>query len=530
MDTNPHQKAIDVLRECKKDPIKIAQKLIGVPEVSLWDGVREMIGSIMTHRKTAVQAGHAMSKDWTAGLMTLIWLLMHWNNGKVIITAPKMEQVKSIIFKEIEFQYLRLRAKFPEFPKDAISTNKLYFNTQCWALGMTTKEGESEDAGSNSSSKFSGFHSPNILIIISESQGVEPAIYKQIRGLMTSPNSRLLEIGNPVLPFGNFFDHCMNPQLGYNVIHLPVSESPNIKAGREVVPGMVSREWLEEFQRDLGPEYEQDPEYQIRALALFPQQSSQAWIPLSKIRAAINKKFKNDDKLKVGGADVAGPGSDETVFCIFEGSRMLQQHTFRRFVTDQIVGWARGIIKDEKLEMMAIDYGYDPGVTNWLAFENLPVIGATFGKPKGWTDERYENFGTYMWALIRDAFMEERIGIVNDPVLISQLSSRRIERLPNGKIKLESKKGNKSPDRADACVLAWYARTCIISGDPIGKNDSKNAATELNEQIERVSNYTEENKEEKEVSSIEWDYDEEDSDSLNSHSHDARLESDRLKF
>lgn len=491
MDSNEsmEQKAIrGWIDKFDRDPVAIARHVIGVPEKSLWRGAREMMWSIVKNRKTAVQAGHAMSKDWTAGLMTIIWLLMHWGNGKVIITAPKMDQVKNIIFKEIEFQYARLRRRDPKFPKDALSTNRLFFKTHCWALGMTTKENEA-DSGDASSSKFSGFHSPNLLIIISESQGIEPAIYKQIRGLMTSPNCRLLEIGNPVLPFGDFYDHCTDPNKGYNVIHLPATESPNIVEGKEVIPGMASKAWLEEFQRDYSPNYEDDPQYQIRVLALFPQQASSAWIPLVKIKNAIGRKFEGSDDVKVGGLDVAGPGSDESVFCTLKGPQMLTQSPFRKIVTDQIVGWAMRIIQDEKLELMAIDYGYDPGVTNWLNSGRMPVMGVTFGKPKGWEHPKYENFGTFMWAQLRDAFMQDRIGIINDPMLISQLSSRRIETLPNGKMKLQSKKasGLKSPDRADALALAWHARMRLVGDDLDFADPGMSEAGRLEENVARMS-------------------------------------------
>lgn len=475
-------------RKYRDNPIEVARKVLEIPERYLWDGVLEMFDSVMKNRKTAVQAGHAMSKDWTAGLLTLTWLLIYWGEAKVIITAPKMEQVKTIIFNEIAVQYARLRARFPEFPKDALSSNRLYFGPECFALGMTTKEGESMDALSKTSSKFSGFHSPNMLIIISESQGVEPAIYKQIRGLMTSPNSRLLEIGNPLEPYGDFYDHCTKPGYGYNNIKIPVFLSPNIIAGREVIRGMCSQVWLDEIQNDCGPDYQDDPQYQARAMAVFPEQSAMAWIPLSKIMACVQKyrslKASNPDKMLVGGLDIAGEGDDETVFTVLEGVCMEMQHHFRKILTPETIGWAKNLILNENVEGFAIDYGYDQGVTNMLAFDRMPVIKILFGEKS--PSEKFSNFGTYMWGLLREAIMNESVGLLNDPILISQLSSRRMEPQPDGKLRLQSKRKSKraSPDRGDALALAWYMRLMLLSGDNI-EASALNAAASLNSEIER---------------------------------------------
>lgn len=441
-----------------------------------------MIDSVFMHRKTAVQAGHAMSKDWTSGLLAIMWLLIHWGKAKVIVTAPTMTQVKDVIFKEIASQYKRLRERFPEFRRDWLSTAKLEFSPECFVSGFTTKE-TNEMVG-----KFQGRHSPNMLIILSEAQAIDPMIFKQIRGLMTSPNSRLLELGNPLIPFGDFYEHCTQPQHGYNVIHLPVEMSPNIIEGREIVPGMCSQIWLDEFRDDLGAGYEEDPDYISRALALFPEQSSHAWIPLVKIKKCVNKRFRDSDTLRVGGLDPAGEGDDETVHCVLEGPAILKQDCFKKVLTPETVGWARGLIEDYELEGLAIDEGYNPGIRDWLNFEKMAVTGVSFGGES--PNEKFANMGTYMWSLVRSAIMNEEIGLINDPVLIYQLSSRRIEKLPNGKLKLESKKksGRKSPDRADALVLAWFMRSRMIGADEcINDAGAESDSAQLEQEINRVS-------------------------------------------
>jgi hypothetical protein len=495
---------------------------MGIPQRSIWEGVREMFQSVMTNRKTAVQAGHAMSKDWTAGMLVITWLLMHWGKAKVIVTAPTNRQVKDILFKEIAVQYERLRANFPEFKKEWLTAQSLNFGPECFATGFTSDE--SEAIG-----KFHGIHSPNMLIIISEAQACHPAVFKQVRGLMTSPNSRLIELGNPMVEFGEFYEHCTDPTKGYNVIHLPVSKSPNIIAGREVIPGMCSQAWLDEFIADLGPGYAEDPEFQSRALALFPVESAHAWIPLSKIKACVaasrrihSEAMRTGDRLKVGGMDPAGEGNDETVHCVLEGPAMLKQDCFRKVLTPETVGWARGLIEEEKLEAFGIDEGYNPGIRDWLNFEKMPVVGVNFGGTEG-VPEKYANMGTYMWALVRQAIMDEAIGLLNDPILVSQLSSRRVEKLPNGQLRLESKKksGRKSPDRADALVIAWFVRLMMMTGGDI--ESALSAAEELNKELERHESLHARKATSKKTDS-------EDLEDIGVIGQDNRLESDEIPF
>lgn len=429
-----------------------------------------------------------MSKDWTAGLLAILWLIYYWPRAKVIVSAPTGGQVKDILFKEIAVQYAALRKRFPDdFPRDALTTNHLRFSDDCFVKGFTTKE------TNDMIGRFQGFHSPNMLIILSEAQAISPEIFKQIRGLMTSGNSRLLELGNPLVPFGDFYEHCTNTSFGYKVIKLPVWLSPNLVAGKEVIPGMASREWLEEFRSELksqGVAPEEDPDWQARVDADFPQQSIHAWIPLMKIKACVQNfrgiRAKAKDSVKVGGLDPAGAGTDETVHVVLEGNAMQRMDCFRKVLTPETVGWARALIEDSDLEGLAIDEGYNPGIVHWLNFEKLAVTGVNFGGNS--PHEKLEDMGTYMWWLLRTAIMNEEIAIQNDPTLIYQLQSRRTERLPSGKIKLESKKKiRKSPDRADALALAWYMRILVLGGDEsfsaVGDSDASRAESDMTMEV-----------------------------------------------
>lgn len=425
----------------------------------MWAGAEAILRAAFTHRRTAVQSGHALSKDWTAALTALLWLLVYWPAAQVILTGPTQKQVRKICFKELAHHYARLRARVPEFPMTALTTDELRFSSDCRALGVVTRD-TGELVG-----RFSGFHSPHQLVIVTEAEGVPATTFQQIKGLLTGTHAHLLEIGNPVVPYGDFHQHCTNPRFAYQVIHLSCFSSPNVVAGREVIPGMVTQDFIDEMQRDGGPDYLQDPAYQARVLGEFPQESTRAWIPLAAIRRAVGRTFADDDRIRVAGLDVAGPGKDETVFCVLTGRTMTAQEPFRQMLTPQTVGRAHQWIEEAGVQCLAADVGYDPGTSNFLEYEALPVIKVNFGAKS--PDPKYVNMGTYIWARLREAFLRDEIGIVDDPVLVAQLAARRIEPTPKGQRRLESKRtsGQSSPDRADALALAWWARCQTVGTD-----------------------------------------------------------------
>ena len=468
-----------MVTECKRfteNPLNIPRHLLRLG--TLWKGAEDIVLSVFQNERTAVKAGHAMSKDWTAGFLILQWLLTYFGQSRVIVTGPTDRQVKEIVFAELAKQYTKFLNLYPAqgFRKDWLTTNKLDFGEDCFALGFTTKETE------DMVGKFQGFHSANMLIIITEAQAVSSPTYKQLRGLITSKNSRILELGNPLIEFGDFYEHCTNPKYGYNVIHLPCTISPNVIASEEIIPGMATKEYISRMKNDCGPDPEDDAEYQGRVMAEFPQQSKNAWIPLSRIKAAVNRVFEEDanSDLIVAGLDTARSGDDETVFCTIRGRTQIQQDTFRKVLGPGTVGWAKSLMQQLRIRAFGIDIGYNPSILDWIGYEDMPTISINFGAES--PDERFENLGTYMWYLAREAFINAEISIIDDPVLISQLSSRKVEMTPRGKRRLESKKVSRdhSPDRGDALVIAWYVRTMIATEMLMIKADNMNEASRMN--------------------------------------------------
>lgn len=442
------------------DPVLMAQKMLGAN--TFWEGAEKILQSTFQNKKTAVQSGHSMSKDWTGGIAALLWLIRFYPS-KVILTAPTNRQVQNVMFDELKKQYAQLMRLSPwSFdPKSAKST-MLELGPDWYALGFTTKESKS-DAAQNLIGKFSGFKSPNMLIIVSEAQSVDDSIFDSIDGLMSSGNAHILELGNPMAPAGRFWEHCTQPRYKYNVIKLSCLDSPNYKAGRIVVPGVTGKDWVEDKRVIWGEDH---PYWFSRVLGEFPQSGADCIIPISWIMRAVNREleYQPGDETIVAGLDVSKGGLDETVHQVLKGRTMMKAQAFHDVDINETVGWAKNLMRAEKVQLLAADEGGLAGVCGFLEEDDYETLRIMFGAKADSID--FSNVGAEMWWGLREAFENNNISIPDDPILIGQLARRKYELKSDGRrgISLESKRksGVESPDRGDACALAWYARRAIL--------------------------------------------------------------------
>lgn len=444
-------------RLVRTDPLNFARKVLRLE--TLWWGAENIISSVFNHPRTAICSGHSLSKDWAAGIIALQWLLTFYPS-KVICTAPKLEQVKKIMFEEISKQYRRLFETIPwKIRGEPMKTLSLEFGPEWYAFGMTTKE-----AGSNMG-KFQGFKSPNLLVIMTEAQDIPDNIYDQLYGITTSGNARILEIGNPILISGRFWEHCTQAKWDYNVIHMSCLESPNVIEGYEKIPGLVTSEWVNHMRRIWG---ESHPYWFSRVLGQFPQASSKALIPMDWIMRAVNREIQDNDLLKTGGHDVAKFGTAETVITILTGRRVTRVEAFHKMDINEQVGWAKAIIREEKVELYAVDEGGLAGIAGFLEEERLSALRVSFGAES--ESEDFANLAAMMWWQLRKSFENNEISIPDDEILIGQLAGREFEFTSRGKRKISlepkgeaAKRGQHFYDRADSLVLAWWARISFIS-------------------------------------------------------------------
>ena len=255
-----------IVERCRRSPRAFAEAYLGV---QLWRRQEEVLEALSQKRRVAVKAGNGLGKGFTAAVAVL-WFLSCHSPAIVLTTAPTARQVRHVLWREIR----RLHGSAAGLLGGAMLTTRYELANDRFALGLSTDEAD----------QFQGFHSPNMLIVVDEAEGVSEQIYEAIDAVMTASNCKLLLIGNPTSDSGTFRRAFHEDRRMYHTITISALESPNVEQQQVVVPGLTTAEWVTERAGLWG---EASPMYQARVLGLFCDQPQNCLIPLSKIEQAI---------------------------------------------------------------------------------------------------------------------------------------------------------------------------------------------------------------------------------------------------
>ena len=190
------------------------------------------------HHRVAVKSGNGLGKGFSAAVAVLWYLYTH-DPAIVLSTAPTFRQVRYILWRQIHSLYRRA----PETLGGRLLDTRWELGDDRYALGLSA----------DGPDQFQGFHSPNMLIVVDEAEGVSDNIYEAIEAVMTSADPRLLLIGNPTTTSGMFRRAFYEERQIYHCITISALESPNYAGGwRSVGPRPDHGTLGEGAQADLG--------------------------------------------------------------------------------------------------------------------------------------------------------------------------------------------------------------------------------------------------------------------------------------
>lgn len=221
----------------------------------LWPKMIEVNDSVRDNERTAVMAGHGVSKTYGGGRLALTFLYCHYPST-VITTAPTGKQVKDEMWREI--RQAHSSARIPLGGKLTTIMLDLQPDTgiKWFATGISTKP----DTVSREATAIQGFHNRYMLIILDEAAGILPEIWRAIEHI-GAPFKRVLAIGNATTKFGDFPAALRDPS--WNHLQISVTDTPNFKEGREVIPGVYGREYEQRIRLKYGKDSDQ---YRVRVL------------------------------------------------------------------------------------------------------------------------------------------------------------------------------------------------------------------------------------------------------------------------
>jgi hypothetical protein len=501
----------------RDDPVAFVTSPTGLDEVA-WSLQREIMLSVLQYKRTAVPACHAPGKSHIAARIIAWWGSVHpAGTARILTTANTFRQVRNVLWP-----YIRQVHAAHGLPGE--------MNMVEWYIGKgATRElvAEGIKPPDDSEAALSGLHAPHQLIVVDEAGGISHAFGRNLLGLLTGSHVRLLIIGNPPIDDeGSWFEkQCERTDL-YNVIPIPWDRTPN--ATKEdvglckshpsldphpVTDHLIDASYVDELTREYG---DGSAVVLARVHAKFPKTNESRTLPIMWLERAQAERDENgnlvDDDGEVIeaphtgeitlGADIAGGLSDELVIAAIDTgwatlryAQISPDHKDPQNVVGIVAAqarWAaeqhraRGITSKVRCKVDSLGLGWNIyGQLKALETDPDPerrISGVDFIEVKAGDNalepERYANVRAEMWWLMRrmiepDKFGRQQIVLDVDTKTMAQLNAPKFKFDSRGHILIESKddmlkRGIKSPDRADAILMAAYEPKAIHEIPSVG--------------------------------------------------------------
>lgn len=452
MSNKPYNVLVDLIDVYWDEPVAFAEDILNFyPDE--WQAA--VMNDLAHNPFVSVRSGQGVGKTGLEAV-TALWYLCCRPNPKIVCTAPTRQQLNDVLWAEIsKWLESSMVQKFLKWTK-----TKIYMigNEERWfATARTATKPEN----------MQGFHEEYMLFIVDEASGVSDDIMEAILGTLSGYENKLLMCGNPTKTSGVFYDSFHRDRKDYKTHK--VSSYDSSRASKENIERLIRK-----YGRDSDV-------VAVRVFGNFPKAEPDTFIHLEKVEAATMREVYLNEQgeriipdaapLEIG-VDVARYGDDETTIIPRIGNYVPKFETYSKQDTmvtaGKVIRLAREMMKKYGRSSCVVkidDDGVGGGVTDRLREVvqeqglYIDVVDCHNGG-KALNDENYYNWGSESWATIREYLHDGDIQIPNDEDLVGQLSTRKYKVTSKGKIQLESKddmkkRGLRSPDRADALVLAF---------------------------------------------------------------------------
>jgi len=463
--------------------------------VNLDNEQKRIVRAVQHEPRVSVRSGNARGKDFVAAVVSNCWLHLY-RPSKVVNTAPTGRQVESIMMTEIS--RIRNGASVPLGGRVLASAIKFDGEPERFLIAFKASDTQDET--------WTGFHSPNLMVVVSEASGIDDRTFNNIEKILPG-DSRLLIVFNAVRAHGEAFRSIKDPR--YKSFRLNCLDAPNVKAKKIVIPGQVDWGWIDGLihkpgmvsaisEDDVRPElhdfkwegqwYRPSDLFLVMVIGEPPREQEDQLIPYAWIQLANERWHDAQDSGTVNkkgvpltlGVDVAGMGADKTSFVFRYGTMVRKIQHYTKCDHMETVGRIKNVLVANPGGHVFIDtIGEGAGVYSRLkelqdahSIANDSITSAKFSESaKGKKDftglRTFTNMRAYcLWA-VRDALdpsfdqHREPLALPPDDDLTQELCEHHWETKSNGSICIEEKdkikeRLGRSPDDSDALALSYF--------------------------------------------------------------------------
>jgi hypothetical protein len=286
-----------------------------------------------------------------------------------------------------------------------------------------------------------------LLIIVDEAKSVDQAIFEAIDRCSYSV---LLLISSPGLRSGRFYDAFTKYRSDYKCFEVGLKDCPH-----------VSEERILDVTQTYG---ENHPLTRSTLYGEFMLADESTVFPVdyNRLRALIDSPPHPRLTTEMVGFCDFGGGQAENVLAIRRGNKLVQLVAWREH--DTVAGVGRFIMEFRKFGLKASQLWCDAGGAGQVMADMMQAAGWGLNRfyfgAKALKEDIYISRGAEVWHAFGLLVQKAELVLLDDPKLVSQLTTRKTTFDSRGRMGVESKekmasRGLSSPDRADAVVGAY---------------------------------------------------------------------------
>jgi hypothetical protein len=482
----------------QQDPVGFFREILGVDP---WEKQQEIIEAVRDNSRVAVKSGHKVSKSHTAAGIAL-WFYCSFEDARVVMSSTTARQVNQILWRELRMMRSRggrclacrtIEADGPRPCEHSTLIDGEIGDTAQTGLksrdfreivGFTAKEAEA----------VAGISGPRLLYIIDEASGVSDAIFEAIEGNRAG-GAKIVYFSNPTRTDGEFFDAFNEKSRFYKNITISSEETPNVKQGRVVIPGLATKEWVDEKREEWG---EDSPLYRVRIKGEFATREDGKIFSIHAIEQAEQRwtETAESGRLYIG-LDPAGATGlgDESMYAVRRGLKCIGLFPFRGLSDEAHLTHLLDFITRYKL----------PRETPVVVLDREGSVGAgLFGVLRNYSELHKGSFEfvglrssdkahrqPQVYDRIRDElaanlemWMREGGAIPEDSKLAAELHFWEWKQQTSGRLKISPKDEarkylGRSPDRYDALALSVWEPLSLRDDAPIVDNTRPSKAHDV---------------------------------------------------
>lgn len=478
------------------DPIGWMVKVLGANETHIrwsklgpyakhdWDGTPDPLVAIAegvaAGQDVGVESATNVGKTYFLSELAL-WFLSCHKDALVITVAPKEDQLKLQLWKEMGRQWKRFERRFPiaEFHHLRVYMKPEAPERDAWAIiGYAV----GVEAGQVTAVRAHGFHAEHMLIIHEETPGIDPAVMAALALTCTGSHNVRVAVGNPDHQQDTLHRFCTRQ----SALHVRISayDHPNVVCRGEIVPAAVTPRGIRVMAEDWG---EGSAMYDSRARGISPAQASDSLIKRAWLESAAKAWLETQQATRFNptalGVDVAqSENGDKAGIALWRGNRLEAVEVFACPDATQL---GVEVLGHMSLQRVSADHvGVDPvgvgaATLNFLRRQPggydvqalngglKPVVQsarAPDGSSYDWAPDanNFLNLRSQMWWQLREDLRLGQVAMPENEMLWKELTLVTY-RTHNGKAQIEpkdelKKRLGRSPDAADAVVYGNWVR------------------------------------------------------------------------